>query len=133
MRVTGTSNAQLARALSFEAYLGLCRPLAQVGRPVSGDDFGLTLERYRNAEGAIITEVDDSIICARPGCGALLSPVDTGIVYRIDEPRPVDAIGALPPADTNPRGSSKDRWDGSREVASAASRFTPRSLRIPTP
>ncbi len=79
----------------FDTYLGLCRPLAQVEHPTSGDGLESALAAYRNADDATEAKVHGAIICARPGHGALIASVDTGIVYRIDEPRLVEAIASF--------------------------------------
>jgi len=79
----------------FDAYLGLCHLLAQVERPASRSCFESTLAAYRNADGAVAAEVGNAVICANPGHGALLASADANIVYRIDEPRLVDAIASF--------------------------------------
>ena len=90
-------NADAVGALEreFSAYLGLCCPLAQVEHPASGDNLESILAAYRNAEGAVVAELDGAVVCACPRHGALLASVDAGIVYRIDEPHLVDAIASF--------------------------------------
>ncbi|MBQ9003584.1 MAG: hypothetical protein IJ087_17195, partial [Eggerthellaceae bacterium] len=90
-------DADAVRALEreFDAYLGLCRPLAQVVRPASGGDLESALAAYRNVDDAIVAEAGGVIVCARTGHGALLASADAGIAYRIDEPRLVEAIASF--------------------------------------
>lgn len=79
----------------FDAYLGLCRPLAQVERLSSADDLESALAAYRDDGGTVEAEVCGLTICAHPRHGALLVSTDAHIVYRIDEPRLVDAIASF--------------------------------------
>jgi len=89
-------DADAVRALEreFDAYLELCRPLAQVER-ASGDALESLIDDYRDADGAVTAEVAGAKVCARPGYGAVFASADAGIVYRIDEPRLVDAIASF--------------------------------------
>jgi len=90
-------DADAVRALEreFDAYLGLCRPLARLERPASEDELESTLAAFRYADGAVVAEAGGAIVCARPGHGALLASADAGIAYRIDEPRLVEAIASF--------------------------------------
>ena len=90
-------DADAVRALEreFDAYLGLCRPLARFERPASEDELESTLAAFRYADGAVVAEAGGAIVCARPGHGALLASADAGIAYRIDEPRLVEAIASF--------------------------------------
>ena len=90
-------DADAVRALEreFDAFLGLCRPLAQLEHLASKDDLESALTAYRDADGAVTAEVAGAVVCARPGHCALLASADAGISYRIDEPRLVEAIASF--------------------------------------
>ena len=88
-------DADAASALEreFDAYLALCRPLAQVDRLESRAELEALVEGYRDAGDVVSAEVSGATVCVCEGRGALVaSPGEYPVVYRIDEPRLVEAI-----------------------------------------
>ena len=88
-------DADAASALEreFDAYLALCRPLAQVDRLESQAELEALVEGYRDAGDVVSAEVSGATVCVCEGRGALVaSPGEYPVVYRIDEPRLVEAI-----------------------------------------
>ena len=86
-------DAASALAREFDAYLALCRPLAQVEHPESQAELEALVEGYRNAGDVVSAEVSGATVCVCEGLGALVaSPGEHPVIYRIDEPRLAEAI-----------------------------------------
>ena len=87
------ADAASALECEFDAYLALCRPLAQVEYPESQAEFEDLVDSYRDAGDVVSAEVSGATVCVCEGRGALVaSPGEHLVVYRIDEPRLAEAI-----------------------------------------
>ncbi|MBQ9003533.1 MAG: hypothetical protein IJ087_16925 [Eggerthellaceae bacterium] len=87
------ADATSALAREFDAYLALCRPLAQVERPESQAELEALVDSYRDAGDVVSAEVSGATVCVCQSRGALgASPGEHPVIYRIDEPRLAEAI-----------------------------------------
>ena len=76
----------------FDAYLALCRPLAEVLRPEEGPSFSEAITRFPT-DDSVAAEAYGAVVCAHLGHDALVvCPTETPVAYRVDEPRLVDAL-----------------------------------------
>lgn len=97
-----------ALELEFDAYLSLCRPLAEVSFPRTSDELKGLFDGPDDDE-AVAAVVSGALVYASPGHSALvLAPGAQPVAYRVSEPRLVDALygyvgqlsdGAMGPAD----------------------------------
>jgi hypothetical protein len=85
-------DAVLALEREFDAYLALCRPLAETLRPEQGASFSEAITQFQ-ANDSVAAEVYGAVVCVHAGHDALVvCPTETPVVYRVDEPRLVDAL-----------------------------------------
>lgn len=89
----------------FDAYLKLCSPLAQTERLQSTAEFESLIGAYRNADNVVAAEIAGALVFTRIGHEALVASSDKSLVYRIDEPRLVNAIASFA---THAPGSASD-------------------------
>jgi len=87
-------DATTALEREFDAYRALCSPLAQVERSQTSTDFEQLIEDFRKGD-TLSARVAGAVVCARPGQDALLASPGTRVIYRVSEPRLVEAIASF--------------------------------------